>query len=155
MNAFLFFSTRIEFELIFCHLQKKKNYHCTEKKNSTLDKVNFKPQSVMSGTCPHGSVANFFQNWILILEGINSSAGKRSRRLTECRASLSNHLILLSLLLLPSSFPSIRVYSNELALRIRWPKYWKFTFSINSSSEYSGLISFRIDWFDSLAVGGI
>ena len=66
---------------------------------------------------------------------------------------LCNHLFLCHpLLLLPSIFPSIRVLSNELALRIRWPKYWSFSFSINPSSEYSGLISFRIDWFDLLAV---
>ena len=67
----------------------------------------------------------------------------------------SNHLILYSqLLLLPSVFPSIRVFSNESALRIRWPKYWNFSFSISPSSEYSGLISFRIDWLDLLAVQG-
>ena len=67
----------------------------------------------------------------------------------------SNHLILcLPLLLLPSVFPSIKVFSNESALRIRWPKYWSFSFSISPSNEYSGLISFRIDWFDLLAVQG-
>ena len=67
----------------------------------------------------------------------------------------SNHLILCCpLLLLPPIFPSIRVFSNESALRIRWPKYWSFDFSISSSNEYSGLISFRIDWFDVLAVQG-
>ena len=67
----------------------------------------------------------------------------------------SNHLILCCpLLLLPSVFPSIRVFSNESALRIRWPKYWSFRFSISSSNEYSGLISFRIDWLDLLAVQG-
>ena len=66
----------------------------------------------------------------------------------------SNHLILCrSLLLLPSIFPTIRVFSNESALCIRWPKYWSFSFSISPSREYSGLISFRIDWFD-LAVQG-
>ena len=54
------------------------------------------------------------------------------------------------LLLLPSIFPSIRVFSNELTLHIRWPKYWNFSFSISPSNEYSGLISFRIDWFDLL-----
>ena len=58
------------------------------------------------------------------------------------------------LMLLPSIFPSIRVFSNELALHIRWPKYWSFSFSISPSGEYSGLIAFRIDWFD-LAVQGI
>ena len=67
----------------------------------------------------------------------------------------SNHLILCRpLLLLPSVFPSIRVFSNESVLRIRWPKYWSFSFSISPSSEYSGLTSFRIDWFDLLAVQG-
>ena len=68
---------------------------------------------------------------------------------------LSNHLILCcALLLLPSIFPSIRVFSNESALRIRWPKDWSFSFSNSPSNEYSGLISFRIDWFDLLAVQG-
>ena len=67
----------------------------------------------------------------------------------------SNHLILCHpLLLLPSIFPSIRVFSNESFLRIRWPKYWSFSFSISPSNEYSGLISLRIDWFDLLAVQG-
>ena len=65
----------------------------------------------------------------------------------------SNHLILYCpLLLLPSIFPSIRVFSNESVLHIRWPKYWNFSFSISPSNEYSGLISFKIDWFDLLAV---
>ena len=64
-----------------------------------------------------------------------------------------NHLILCCpLLFLPSIFPNIRVFSNESALRIMWPKYWSFSFSISPSSEYSGLISFRIDWFDFLAI---
>ena len=66
-----------------------------------------------------------------------------------------NHVILCChLLLLSSIFPSIRVFSNESVLRIRWPKYWSFLFSISPSNEYSGLISFRIDWFDLLAVQG-
>ena len=66
----------------------------------------------------------------------------------------SNHLILCHALLLPSVFPSIRVFSNESVLCIRWPKYWSFSFSISSSSEYSGLISFRMDWFDLLDMQG-
>ena len=67
----------------------------------------------------------------------------------------SNHLILCCpLLLLPSIFPSIRVFSNESVLHIRWPKYWSFSFSISPSNEYSELIFFRIDWFDLLAVQG-
>ena len=65
----------------------------------------------------------------------------------------SNHLVLCHLLLLlPSNFPSIRVFSNKMILYIRWPKYWCFSFNISSSDEYSGLISFRIDWFDLFAV---
>ena len=63
----------------------------------------------------------------------------------------SNHLILCRPLLLSSIFPSIRIFSNESVLRIRWPKYWSFSFSISPSNEHSGLISFRIDWFDLLA----
>ena len=66
----------------------------------------------------------------------------------------SNHLILCHPLHLPSIFPSIRVFSSESALHIRWPKYWSFSFSISLSSEYSGLISFRMDWLDLLAVQG-
>ena len=67
----------------------------------------------------------------------------------------SYHLIFCHLfLLLPSVFPSIRVFSNESALHIRWPKYWSFSFSISPSNEYSGLISFRVDWFGLLAVQG-
>ena len=67
----------------------------------------------------------------------------------------SNHLILCHpLLLLPSIFPSIRVFSNESVLRIRWPKFWSFSFNISLSNERSGLISFRMDWLDLLAVQG-
>ena len=67
----------------------------------------------------------------------------------------SNHLILChTLLLLPSFFPSIRVFSNESVLPIRWPKYWSFSFSISPSNAYSGLVCFRMDWLDLLAVQG-
>ena len=66
-----------------------------------------------------------------------------------------NHLVLCHpLLLLPSIFPSITIFANESVLRIRWPKYWSFSFSISSSNEYSGLISFRMDWLDLLVVQG-
>ena len=68
----------------------------------------------------------------------------------------SNYLILCCpLLLLPSIFPSIRVFSNESVLHFRWPKYWRFSFSISPSNKYSGFISFSIDWFDLLAIQGI
>ena len=66
----------------------------------------------------------------------------------------SNHLFCRPFLLLPSIFPSIRVFSNESILCIGWPKYWSFSFSISPSNEYSGLISFRMDWLDLLAVQG-
>ena len=66
----------------------------------------------------------------------------------------SNHLILCYLLLLPSIFPNIRVFSNDSALHIRWPKYWSFSFNIIPSKENPGLISFRMDWLDLLAVQG-
>ena len=73
----------------------------------------------------------------------------------HCFSDASNHLVLCHpFLLLPSIFPSIRVFSNESVLRIRWPKYWTFGFSISPSNEYLGLISFRTDWFDFLAVQG-
>ena len=67
----------------------------------------------------------------------------------------SNHLILCRPLLLPSIFPSIRVFSNESALHIRWPEYWSFSLSISPSNEHPGLISFRMDWLDLFAVQGI
>ena len=66
----------------------------------------------------------------------------------------SNHLILCCPLLLPSIFPSVKVFSNESALHIRWPKYWSFSFNISRSNEHLGLISFRMDWLDLLAVQG-
>ena len=66
----------------------------------------------------------------------------------------SNHRVFCGSLLLLSIFPNIRVFSNEMALHIRWPKYWSFSFSISLSNEYSGLISFRMDWLDLLAVQG-
>ena len=94
-----------------------------------------------------------------------TAACQASLFITNCRMLLkhmstellmpSNHLILCCPLLLPPSIlPSIRVFSNESVLHIRWPKYWSFSFSISPSNEYSGLISFRIDWLDLLAVQG-
>ena len=79
-----------------------------------------------------------------ILKLMSIESVKSSNHLTHCHPFL----------LLPSIFPSIRVFSNESVLCIKWPKYWNFSFSINSSSEYSGLISFRVDWLDLLAVQG-
>ena len=89
--------------------------------------------------------------------GLPSITNSRSLLKLMCIESVmpSNHLILCrSLLLLPLIFPSIRVFSNESALHIRWPKYWSFSFNISPSNEYSGLISLRIDWLALLAVQG-
>ena len=96
------------------------------------------------------------------LPSLGSQSRTRLKRRSSSSTSMSiesmmpsNQLILCRpLLLLTSIFPSIGVFSNESALRIRWPKYWSFSFSISPSSEYSGLISFRMDWFDLLAVQG-
>ena len=115
------------------------------------------PLSVSSVQLSHSVVSDSATPW--------SAARQASLPITNSQSLLklmpiesvmpSNHLILCHpLLLLPSIFPSIRVFSNELVLRIRWPKYWSFSFSISPSNEYSKLISFRMDWLDLLAVQG-
>ena len=97
------------------------------------------------------------------LPGVSITNSRSLLKLTSIKSVMpSNHLDLCShylilccpLLLLPSIFPSIRVFSNELALHIRWPKYWSFSFSVSPSNEYLGLISFRTDWWDLRAVQG-
>ena len=96
----------------------------------------------------------FATPWTPALQALLSSATSQSllKFMSVELTMLSNHLILCCLLILPSTFPTIRVFSNELTHHDRWPKYWSFGFSISPSNEYSGLISFRIDWFDLLAV---
>ena len=99
----------------------------------------------------------FATPWTAARQASLSIANSRSLLKLISTESLmpSNHLILCHpLLLLPSIFPSIMVFSSESVLHIRWPKYWSFSFSISLSNEYSGLISFRIDWLDLLAVQG-
>ena len=86
------------------------------------------------------------------LSNTNSRSPPKPRSIESVMPS--NHLICRPLLLLPSVFPSIRVFSNESTLRMRWPKYWSFSFSISPSNEYPGLISFRMNWLDLLAVQG-
>ena len=88
---------------------------------------------------------------------MQASSRSPTSRFSQTHESVmaSNHLIrCCPLLLLPSVFPSIRVFSNESVLYIRWPKYWSFSFNISPSNQYSGLISFRMDWLDLLAVHG-
>ena len=99
----------------------------------------------------------FATPWTAALQASLSITNSRSLlRLMSIESVMpSNHLILCHpLLLLPSIFPSIRVFSNKSVLHIRWPKYWNFSFNTSPSNEYSGLISFRIDWLDLLAVQG-
>ena len=94
-------------------------------------------------TAAHQASVSFTVSWSLL------------RLMSNASVMTANHLILCCpLLLLPSIFPSIRVFSNESVLRIRWSKYWSFSFSISPSNEHLGLISFRVDWLDRLAVQG-
>ena len=116
------------------------------------------PQSVGAVVQPLRHVQLFATPWTLAYQASLSFTISRSfLKLMSIESVMpSNHLIFCSSFpLLPLIFPSIRVFSNESALHIKWPKYWSFSFSISPSKEYSGLISFRIDWFDFLAVQGI
>ena len=102
------------------------------------------------------SVLSLCNLWTAAQASLSFTISWSSLKLMSIKSAMtSNHLTLCRLfLLLPSIFPIIRVFSNESALRIRWPKYWSFSFSISPSNEYSGLISFRVDWLDLLAVQG-
>ena len=105
----------------------------------------------------HSRVRLFVTPWTAARQASQSITNSRSLfKLMSIESVMpSNHLILCQpLLLLPSIFPSIRVCSNESVLHIRWPKYWSFSFNISTVNEYSGLISFRMDWLDLLAVQG-
>ena len=116
------------------------------------------PNTSLSSVQSLSHVQLFVTPWTAAPQASLSITSSRSLHKLMSIASVmpSNHLILCRPLLLPPSiFPSIRVFSNESILRIRWPKDWSFSFSINPSNGYSGLISFRIDWFDLLAVQGI
>ena len=106
---------------------------------------------------PLGRVELFVTPWTAARQAsLSFTISQGLLKLTPIKSVMpSNRLILCRpLLLLPSTFPSIRVFSNELALHIRWPKDWIFSFSISPSNEYSGLISFRTDWLDLLVVQG-
>ena len=117
----------------------------------------------LSGFLQFNSVQSFSRLWLFVTPW--TTARQTSLSITNSQSLFkptsiesvlpSNHLILCRHLLLPPSiFPSIRVFSNEQALRIRWPKYWSFSFNISPSNGYSGLVSFRMDWLDLLAVQG-
>ena len=109
-------------------------------------------QSVQSLSC----VQLFVTSWTAACQAYLSITNSESLLKFMSIESVmpSNHLILCHPLLMPSIFPSIRVFSSESVLLIRWPKYWSFSFSISPSNEYSGLISFRMDWLDLLGVQG-
>ena len=104
----------------------------------------------------HSVMSNSATPWTAARQAFLSITNSQSLlKLMSIKSVMSSkHLILYCPLLLPSIFPSIRVFSNESVLHIRWPEYWSFSFSISPSNEYSGLISFRMDWLDLLAVQG-
>ena len=111
----------------------------------------------LSGQFSRSVMSNSLTPWTVACQASLSFANYWSLLKLMCIESVmpSNHLILCRpLLLLPSIFPSIRVFSNESALPTRWPKYWSFSFSISPSNEHPGLISFRINWLDLLEVQG-
>ena len=114
-------------------------------------------QTIVAAVQPFSCVRLFVTPWTEACQvSLSFTISRNLSKLISIESVMPfNHLILCHpLLLLPSIFPSIRVYFNELALHIRRPKFWSFSFSISPSNEYSGLISFRIDWFDPLAVPG-
>ena len=118
-------------------------------------KLEFYILCIFSSVQPLSHVQLFVTTWTAACQASLSTINSQSllKLMTTESVMPSNHLILChSLLLLPSIFPSIRVFSNESTLLMRWPKYWSFSFSISPSNEYSVLISFRMDWFDHLAV---
>ena len=126
--------------------------NCTFLLQGNLPDPEIQPESFVSLT--FSSVSQSLTPWTAAQQASLSITNSQS--LMSIRSvMLSNHLILCHpLLLLPSVFPSIRVFSNESVLCIRWPAYWSFSFSISPCNEYSGLNSFRMDWFDLLAVQG-
>ena len=118
---------------------------------------NFYPYSQFSSVQLLSRVRLFATSWIAARQAsLSITNSQSSLKLMSIKSVMpSSHLIFCRpLLLLPPIPPSIRVFSNESTLRIRWPKYWSFSFSMNPSKEYPGLISFRMDWLDLLAVQG-
>ena len=126
-------------------------------RNMVLKRMNLRPWCQFSSVQLFSHVWLFVTPWTAVCQASLSITSSQSlHKLMSIESVMpSNHLILCHpLLLLPSIFPRIRVFSNELVLHIRWPKFWSFSSNISPSNEYSGLISFRTDWFDLLAVQG-
>ena len=142
------------------HLNKWKHILCSGMRKVGINKIAI---LLLSASVQFSSVQSLSHVWLFVTPW--TAASQASLSITNSRSSLklmsiksvmpSNHLILCRpLLLLPSIFRSIRVFSNESMLHIRWPKYWSFSFSISPFNEHPGLISFRMDWLDLLAVQG-
>ena len=153
------------------------SYHSTNIYQEPLRTLEMEPQANQPWVWPPKEYLFYWGRLVLNISSVQSlghirlfatpwtAARQASLSITNSRSLLklmsiesvmpSNHLILCHpLLLLPSIFPSFKVFSNESALCIKWPNYWSFSFSISPSNEYSGLISFRMDWLDLLAVQG-
>ena len=128
--------------VIFLHISNDQEFI-----TSQFSSVQFSPSVVSDSLWPHG-----LQHARLPCPSPTPGVYSNSYPLSQlCHPTISSYR---PLLLLPSIFPSIMVFSNESVLHVRWPKYWSFSFSISPSNEYSGLISFRMDWLDLLAVQG-
>ena len=122
-----------------------------------LRKLGFKPRLLVQFSSVTQSCQTLCDTWIVAHQAsLSISNSQSSLKLMSIESVMSSkHLILCHPLLLPpSNFPSITVFSNESALHIRWPKYWSFSFNISPSNEHPGLISFRMDWLDLLVVQG-
>ena len=129
------------------------DFHTPTQHHKDLGSCHYYPFLLSSHRVEHDSVTPWTAAWQASLSFTISWSLLRFMSIESLM--LSNHLILCRpFLLLPSIFPSIRVFFNEPALHIRWPKYWSFSFNLSPSNEYSRLISFRIDWFDLLLVQG-
>ena len=142
---------------IFLQFQEYRKQTNQKKKKKVSRYRNQKSWNIFSSAQSLSHVQLFETPWTASRQvSLSITNSKSLLKLTSIESVMpSNHLILCHPLLLPPSiFPSIRVFSNESALRIRWPMYWSFSFNISPSNEYSGLISFRIDWLDLLAVQG-
>ena len=161
LSPFYCLPYRINFQIYMTHhinpLLKNWQYIClnaTLSNHPTLSFPHCIQKSVLSVQFSRSVVSESLQNHELQHAFLSNTSSKRLPKLISIESLMpSNHLILCCpLLLLPSIFPSIRVFSNESALHIRWPKYWSFSFNLRPSNEHPGLISFRMDWLDLFVV---
>ena len=148
MPAFYFWASHAKRQFLWLNRLSR------EKESISLSLLSNVLLSVVVQSLTH--VQLFAAPWTAALQPCLSFTVSRSllKLMSVESVMVSNHLILHRPLVLPSVFPNIRVFSNELALCVRWPKYWSFSCSLSPSNEYSGLISFRMDWFDLFAVQG-